>query len=101
MIGLNGRDIFRKGPFKPDIGVYMAICHMMNYLPNSPSLWSIRRIELQIIKIFYQIFESLWKLFNSCNPLRSEEHTSELQSRENLVCRLLLEKKKKNQQFNQ
>src|SRR5207302_2613987 len=27
--------------------------------------------------------------------LRSEEHTSELQSRENLVCRLLLEKKKK------
>src|SRR5207302_2984935 len=31
-----------------------------------------------------------------CNAsgLRSEEHTSELQSRENLVCRLLLEKKK-------
>src|SRR5690606_41018644 len=28
--------------------------------------------------------------------LRSEEHTSELQSRENLVCRLLLEKKKQN-----
>src|SRR5690606_39874939 len=28
--------------------------------------------------------------------LRSEEHTSELQSRENLVCRLLLEKKKTN-----
>src|SRR5205807_6632086 len=29
-------------------------------------------------------------------PLRSEEHTSELQSPCNLVCRLLLEKKKKN-----
>src|SRR5215475_234270 len=28
-------------------------------------------------------------------PRRSEEHTSELQSRENLVCRLLLEKKKR------
>ena len=28
-------------------------------------------------------------------PHRSEEHTSELQSRRNLVCRLLLEKKKK------
>src|SRR5690606_40342770 len=27
--------------------------------------------------------------------IRSEEHTSELQSRENLVCRLLLEKKKR------
>src|SRR2546421_9450946 len=29
------------------------------------------------------------------SPLRSEEHTSELQSRSDLVCRLLLEKKKK------
>src|SRR5699024_12407362 len=29
-------------------------------------------------------------------PLRSEEHTSELQSRFDLVCRLLLEKKKQN-----
>src|SRR2546430_13442708 len=28
-------------------------------------------------------------------PWRSEEHTSELQSQSNLVCRLLLEKKKK------
>src|SRR5438094_6569341 len=30
-------------------------------------------------------------------PARSEEHTSELQSPYDLVCRLLLEKKKKNQ----
>src|SRR2546428_7210860 len=30
-------------------------------------------------------------------PERSEEHTSELQSRSDLVCRLLLEKKKKKQ----
>src|SRR2546422_8551476 len=30
--------------------------------------------------------------------VRSEEHTSELQSRLHLVCRLLLEKKKKNKQ---
>src|SRR3712207_6938219 len=31
-------------------------------------------------------------------PARSEEHTSELQSRQYLVCRLLLEKKKQTQQ---
>src|SRR3712207_8423632 len=31
----------------------------------------------------------------STDPARSEEHTSELQSRQYLVCRLLLEKKKK------
>src|SRR5262249_56894912 len=30
-----------------------------------------------------------------CQSVRSEEHTSELQSLTNLVCRLLLEKKKK------
>src|SRR5437867_8556051 len=33
---------------------------------------------------------------NACPAMRSEEHTSELQSPYDLVCRLLLEKKKKN-----
>src|SRR2546421_8375680 len=37
------------------------------------------------------VFIVSWK-----NAVRSEEHTSELQSRSDLVCRLLLEKKKKN-----
>src|SRR5437016_10593281 len=32
---------------------------------------------------------------HACGDARSEEHTSELQSLTNLVCRLLLEKKKK------
>src|SRR2546430_12366177 len=32
--------------------------------------------------------------FKGATSLRSEEHTSELQSQSNLVCRLLLEKKK-------
>src|SRR5437870_10337342 len=35
----------------------------------------------------------------STKPRRSEEHTSELQSRGHLVCRLLLEKKKQRQQI--
>src|SRR5690242_20843080 len=39
--------------------------------------------------------------FGSWPALRSEEHTSELQSHVNLVCRLLLEKKKKKQQTEQ
>src|SRR5256886_3704255 len=34
-------------------------------------------------------------------PVRSEEHTSELQSQSNLVCRLLLEKKNKNSSHSQ
>src|SRR2546430_5626020 len=39
---------------------------------------------------------SIWEFIAKDNPLaakRSEEHTSELQSQSNLVCRLLLEKK--------
>src|SRR3712207_7632824 len=44
-------------------------------------------------------FSSVFVVSNSLRlrgfaPLRSEEHTSELQSRQYLVCRLLLEKKK-------
>src|SRR2546426_8066081 len=38
-------------------------------------------------------------LLREAIALRSEEHTSELQSPCNLVCRLLLEKKKKNQKY--
>src|SRR5690606_22578751 len=37
--------------------------------------------------------QELFELIDELNANRSEEHTSELQSRENLVCRLLLEKK--------
>src|SRR5690554_7586829 len=37
----------------------------------------------------------LYMLFSRFQKKRSEEHTSELQSRPQLVCRLLLEKKKK------
>src|SRR5258707_11542742 len=35
---------------------------------------------------------------NALSGIRSEEHTSELQSRQYLVCRLLLEKKKKDKE---
>src|SRR5207249_11155318 len=45
------------------------------------------------------MFSSITIASSTTNPtesVRSEEHTSELQSRFDLVCRLLLEKKKKN-----
>src|SRR5688572_32625766 len=50
---------------------------------------------------FPDSWEALRDLLIECGahfgaaPPRSEEHTSELQSQSNLVCRLLLEKKKK------
>src|SRR5258708_12942381 len=43
----------------------------------------------------YVVFQSDASNIGSGEPNRSEEHTSELQSPDHLVCRLLLEKKKK------
>src|SRR5258707_889456 len=53
--------------------------------------WSILR-ERQIRQNLVQILQGLGRL--AIMLMRSEEHTSELQSRQYLVCRLLLEKKK-------
>src|SRR2546430_13310704 len=55
-----------------------------------------------LFRSFSRTFSNSWKknpsvLYrrrNSVRHSRSEEHTSELQSQSNLVCRLLLEKKK-------
>src|SRR2546430_9128297 len=63
-----------------------------------------RSIEWQTGINLPPLFTGTWKLqpgiaivnTTSAGPfMRSEEHTSELQSQSNLVCRLLLEKKKK------
>src|SRR2546428_3628228 len=48
------------------------------------------------VRVFVRDGHVLRRLEN----LRSEEHTSELQSRSDLVCRLLLEKKKKEHNIN-
>src|SRR5687768_18311175 len=58
------------------IGEAIAIKLTQEYLPQQDSF-------------YYEVFRE------SITSLRSEEHTSELQSRLHLVCRLLLEKKKK------
>src|SRR2546430_11473241 len=44
--------------------------------------------------------ESLLQMSRASYGTRSEEHTSELQSQSNLVCRLLLEKKKNKEYIN-
>src|SRR2546430_4137514 len=71
-------------------------------LPAVQSIWSsagapsglsdLRCWRLAILsRCFSWRARSFWRLLK----VRSEEHTSELQSQSNLVCRLLLEKKKK------
>src|SRR5699024_12835834 len=39
----------------------------------------------------FRLYQLIWKRFTASRMARSEEHTSELQSRFDLVCRLLLE----------
>src|SRR3712207_7052423 len=61
------------------------------------NLWGLRRYLLKLsLEILYLVSELCRVLeLELLSGSRSEEHTSELQSRQYLVCRLLLEKKKK------
>src|SRR3989442_9554281 len=55
--------------------------------------------ELATFREWFAAFDAaLWDQQLEADAGRSEEHTSELQSRPHLVCRLLLEKKKKHVQ---
>src|SRR5690606_37904833 len=74
------------------------------YNPEANEISPEGSIEFEVVKEFpsipistgfarYRHFQLDIMLLNRLTK-RSEEHTSELQSRENLVCRLLLEKKK-------
>src|SRR5690606_528462 len=66
----------------------------------SERVHAVRQIQQYplVVAFFLQLLQGmseLRKYMLMCKRiLRSEEHTSELQSREKLVCRLLLEKKK-------
>src|SRR5699024_12094489 len=81
-----------------DLGVHSAMssaqalkrCPELVILP--PKFDKYRAISKQIMAIYRRYTELIEPL--SLDEARSEEHTSELQSRFDLVCRLLLEKKK-------
>src|SRR2546430_13689391 len=59
--------------------------------PASPT--QIENVRARVDEVFAETLGAIRRSMDS--QLRSEEHTSELQSQSNLVCRLLLEKKKK------
>src|SRR3712207_8005539 len=80
---------------------YTTLFRSKPYITDgNPSLFNAHRLPLQHGSyLLNQEFQPIW---SSCQSFvaqwqsaqqRSEEHTSELQSRQYLVCRLLLEKK--------
>src|SRR5690625_6677636 len=73
------RRLSKRRPY--DLELVSSLIRRAFHNPGSPP-WIHRRVE---------------PVAKSLRSLRSEEHTSELQSRGHLVCRLLLEKKKQQQ----
>src|SRR2546427_7867492 len=60
--------------------------------------WPILKLHIAVLRLTAAVLLWLWRdvaepVFRGVAAVRSEEHTSELQSQSNLVCRLLLEKK--------
>src|SRR5699024_7494301 len=78
---------------------YVFICLALNYLGQG--VWILENPNYHAgntdFNPFFEALPSQWKFFAIilATLARSEEHTSELQSRFDLVCRLLLEKKNK------
>src|SRR3712207_7128645 len=86
--------LFRSQIFK-DRGVKLDRTMQLNVGGNSDFLNMLERERLESKKIS-KTNAVTSVLDYDMGAERSEEHTSELQSRQYLVCRLLLEKKKKN-----
>src|SRR2546422_8497887 len=63
-----------------------------DYTQKSQKAAALEKIQEQYPDLSLEDAAKVWSWWQK----RSEEHTSELQSRLHLVCRLLLEKKKKN-----
>src|SRR2546430_10827397 len=64
-------------------------------LQRPPVFSPFARVDPVEVTVYRVEARLLWLISEADGDYRSEEHTSELQSQSNLVCRLLLEKKKK------
>src|SRR5690606_39367885 len=74
---------------------HVRVIHQENSgWPGKPRNVGVRVARGEYVQFVDQDDELTPQALERLHDLRSEEHTSELQSRENLVCRLLLEKKK-------
>src|SRR5690606_39449037 len=93
--------LFDRRPVHPDVNAVVGDFTSLLLLECAPAPgddWAgrARRLQTQMAAdLEHSDVPATWVLREQARRSgRSEEHTSELQSRENLVCRLLLEKKK-------
>src|SRR2546430_13104729 len=75
---------------------YILASHVVTYAPSASVLQLLRTSQSreQARMSFLGVGDVIYS-GPAIDNIRSEEHTSELQSQSNLVCRLLLEKKKR------
>src|SRR2546430_6292669 len=75
----------------------LPICYQVLGGPHTFNVvWATSRFHDRNRKVLAAFVAALDQAMKEIAADRSEEHTSELQSQSNLVCRLLLEKKKRN-----
>src|SRR6266498_2342373 len=91
MSGAVGRAEQASGPVRDKAAQHEPITDEVDQLVQE---WRVQRPDLDVAPL--HVLSRIWRLARHLDRARSEEHTSELQSRPHLVCRLLLEKKKKN-----
>src|SRR5438874_6183949 len=87
----------RVDPYSATAGAAAALYGPLHGGANEEVLKMLSRIEntRNIPEFIQRVKNGEGKLMGFGHRVRSEEHTSELQSRRDLVCRLLLEKKNK------
>src|SRR5260221_7531519 len=80
----------------PYTTLFRSLCYVVRHQPNARLLvlGAYREGEVAQRPSFERALAELTRLRRQPRIRRSEEHTSELQSHSDLVCRLLLEKKK-------
>src|SRR5688572_31307934 len=85
--------VIATGALRAEAGIWRRLSDELHTIAGKARSLDMTRIETGIFQAIAGPYDqAITQIADRC---RSEEHTSELQSQSNLVCRLLLEKKKK------
>src|SRR5699024_3092739 len=82
------------GAFEGDTAKYEILINSTKNMIENAKMYNRTEMVSENEELL-KLYEDIYSKISQGSMIRSEEHTSELQSRFDLVCRLLLEKKKK------